>query len=195
MDGLILAGGKSSRMNGTHKGSLMYHEQSFVSLLIGEMKKEVEEVWLSYGRVVHEEYEGCKIVQDVDMDCGPIGGLCAGIEVCSDNEVMVAACDMPFLKVEMFRYLYYNENNWEKDWDCIVPIVDGRKHPLAAIYRKSSLQILKEQIKEKNYRIMDMLEKMRVIYVDVSDDPQYRNMLSNINTPEEYKHRCLVAYS
>ena len=66
---------------------------------------------------------------------------------------------------------------------------------MAAIYRKSSLQILKEQIKEKNYRIMDMLEKMRVIYVDVSDDPQYRNMLSNINTPEEYKHRCLVAYS
>ncbi len=59
-----------------------------------------------------------------------------GIEVCSDNEVMVAACDMPFLKVEMFRYLYYNEYNWEKDWDCIVPIVDGRKHPLAAIYRK-----------------------------------------------------------
>lgn len=186
MDGLILAGGKSSRMNGIHKGKLMYHEQTFVSLLIEEMKKDAKQIWLSYGSVVHETYEGCRIVRDAEMDCGPIGGLCAGIEACFSNELMVAACDMPFLKVEMFRHLYYNENNWEKDWDCVIPIVDGRKHPLAAIYRKSALKVLKQQIQENNYRIMDMLKKMKVIYVDVSDYPQYRKMFSNINTPEEY---------
>lgn len=186
MDGLILAGGKSSRMNGIHKGGLLYQEQSFVSLLIEEMKKEADQIWLSYGNVVQQEYERCRIVKDKVPDCGPIGGLCAGLTNCSAQEIMVAACDMPFLKVEMFQYLYYNEHNWEKDWDCIIPIVEGRKHPLAAIYRKSALKILKQQIHEKNYRIMDMLKKMKVVYVDVSDYPQYRKMLSNINTPEEY---------
>ena len=74
-DGLILAGGKSSRMNGIHKGNLMYRQESFVDRLVNEFKKEARNIWISYGNQVHKEYKGCKIVLDKYMGCGPIGGL------------------------------------------------------------------------------------------------------------------------
>lgn len=38
-DGLILAGGKSSRMGGHHKGSLTYKDETFTKILVRELKR------------------------------------------------------------------------------------------------------------------------------------------------------------
>ena len=38
-DGLILAGGKSTRMGGRHKGDLFFQEQTFLERIIEELKK------------------------------------------------------------------------------------------------------------------------------------------------------------
>ena len=81
-DGLILAGGKSSRMGGEHKGNLTYGGETFTQILVKELNRGTENVWLSYGENIQGMYDGCKIVQDIHADCGPIGGLHAGLKAC-----------------------------------------------------------------------------------------------------------------
>ena len=50
MDGLILAGGKSTRMGGKHKGFLQMEEETFMDRLTREMKRRADQLWISYGR-------------------------------------------------------------------------------------------------------------------------------------------------
>lgn len=130
LDGLILAGGKSTRMGGTHKGSLLIEAETFTERLVKELKKDAGKVWLSYGGQVHERYEGCGIVRDIYPECGPIGGLHAGLAACTGDGVMAAACDMPFLKIELYRYLARRmeeeEQKTGESLDGVVPVLNCR---------------------------------------------------------------------
>lgn len=194
MDGLILAGGKSSRMGGTHKGNLLLGTETFTGRMVNELRKEAEEVWISYGEMMHESYEGCRIVRDEYPGCGPIGGLQAGLRACTGEAVMAAACDMPFLKIELFRYLEKCLEEEEKKQgealDGVVPVLEGRINPLAAIYKKSAGDVLERQIQEEDYRIRGALRKMKILYVNLDGDKELGKMLQNINTLSEYQKIC-----
>lgn len=199
-DGLILAGGKSSRMGGIHKGSLTYGDETFTQLLVRELRREVQKVWLSYGREVKEYIAGCGIVHDIYEDSGPIGGLHAGLRMCANEWLLAAACDMPFLKAELFGYLYgelcrreeINQaasgcmNVQKRKFDGVVPVTDGKIHPLAALYKKTAVGVFKEQIKNKNYRLRDALLRLDILYVDVTGKRDFERMLQNINTRQEF---------
>jgi len=191
MDGLILAGGKSTRMGGKHKGDLLYHNATFTERIVKEFLKGAEHIWLSYGKILGKNYEGCTVITDIYPDCGPIGGIYTGLEVSQSDALMVAACDMPLMKLELFQYLEEKLANAEQHseirYAAVIPIADGRVHPLAAIYRIDMKEILKKQILEENYRIRDALKRQDVLYVDLSREKKYCDMLRNVNTVEEYE--------
>lgn len=184
MDGLILAGGKSRRMNGNYKGNLIYDNETFVERIIGELKKITDQIWISYGQDVHDSYEGCRIVQDEYSGCGPLSGLHAGLKKCESEIILVAACDMPFLQIELYQYLV---QFLEEQYDGVVPIVEGKIHPLAAIYRPHIAEKLEAELKNAHYKLQKICRMLKLRYVDVSDKEEYRRMLTNINTIEEYK--------
>ena len=183
MDGLILAGGKSSRMKGKHKGFLVYENETFMERLIIEMNISADRVWISYGKENYGNYDGCAVVTDEYPGCGPMAGIQACLNVCQADAVMVVACDMPFIKSELFTYLYENLG----EYDGVVPITKERIHPLAAIYQKSILPVLTEQLGSGDYRLRDALKKLNILYLDVSKQEEYLRMLQNINTVEEYQ--------
>ncbi|MGN1164805.1 MAG: molybdenum cofactor guanylyltransferase, partial [Lachnospiraceae bacterium] len=172
------------RMGGSHKGFLTYEDNSFMERLIDEMGKMTEQILISYGTKIHAEYAGCRIVTDEYPECGPIGGIHAGLKACETDVLMVAACDMPFLEAEFFTYL----REELKDSDGVVPVTAGKKHPLAAIYKKNILPVLGEQIKNGNYRLTDALKKLDINYVDVTGQEKFERMLKNINTIEDYQN-------
>lgn len=189
-DGLILAGGKSRRMGGYHKGDLVYHRQTFLEHMICEFQKEADHILISYGTERRGEYEGCGIVEDEFPDCGPMGGIHAGLKACENDYVMVAACDMPFLGIELYRYLYGKLRKAEEaEGICYagaVPVAEGRLHPLAAIYKKGLETELEDRLKAGRYRLTEALGGRRILYVDVSKNQDFRKMLMNVNTVAEY---------
>lgn len=196
MDGLLLAGGKSSRMGGRHKGDLLYGNETFTTRMIHEFSKAADTIWISYGAKVYGTYENCRIVRDIYPDCGPIGGIHAGLTACESDEVMVAACDMPFLKIELFRYLYKQMEEAGKQekvaYDGVVSVLDGRIHPLSAIYRRTAALVMEQQILNGNYRIRAALDRMKILYVDVTGNARFAYMLQNVNTMEEYKMLSVI---
>ena len=72
------------------------------------MLLEARQIRLSYGTEKRQEYAGCDIVMDIYPGCGPMGGLHAGLSAVAEegrDGVLAAACDMPFLRIGLYRYL------------------------------------------------------------------------------------------
>ena len=85
MDGLILAGGRSTRMGGKHKGDLRYEDQTFLERIIGEFASCAERIWISYGTEMRRDYPGCVSICDEYPGCGPMGGIHAGLKRCRSD--------------------------------------------------------------------------------------------------------------
>ncbi|MGN0159067.1 MAG: molybdenum cofactor guanylyltransferase [Brotaphodocola sp.] len=188
-DALILAGGKSRRMGGNHKGNLMFQGQTFQERIISELKKEAQTIWVSYGKDVKSKNTDCRVVHDIYPDCGPIGGIHAGLSACTNALVMVASCDLPFLKIELYRWLCDRlleaESEQGIQYEGVVPVVNGRIHPLSAVYRKSAAKMAERQILTGNYRMCDLAEDSRIFKVQIPVNMV--RMLTNVNTLEEYE--------
>ena len=190
MDGLILAGGKSSRMGGVHKGALIIDKATFAEHIVREFEKLTDTIWISYGEKVHEEFEGVKIISDEHVGCGPIEGIYQGIKNCSSDMLMIAACDMPFIKADLYKFLeealIKAEESSKEKYHGIVPVLNGRYHTLSAIYKKESLEFFNDSILKGTYSIRSALDKMNILYVSVDEYEEFHKMLENINTREDY---------
>lgn len=197
MDALILSGGKNSRMNGRYKGDLKLNTETFVDILISQMRGIADHIYLSYGEVDHGEKVGCVIVRDLHPGCGPISGLEAGLSVCATSHLLVAACDMPFLREDFFRLLLARGEEEQKrtgrELDCVVPVLHGRPDVLAAVYGRTVLPFITRQIEKGIYRPRAVLEMVNTLYVPVDDRPEYAAMLRNINTPEDYEEAARLS--
>lgn len=193
----ILAGGKSRRMNGQHKGSLLTSEgRTFTEQIASQMLTLTDCVYLSYGDTVCIEIDGCSTVMDRYPGCGPLGGLEAVLRQAGEDRkraVMTSACDTPDVNAELYRYLL---SRLERDascdpfdeWDGVVAVSADRIHPLTAIYSVRAAETFAKQISEGNYRLRDALKKLRILYVNLKGSV-YEYMLVNINTREEYEAR------
>lgn len=162
----------------------MFGDETFTEHLVRELGKEAGKILISYGETVYAGSEKCEIVRDIYPGCGPIGGLHAGLLKSEREIVMTAACDMPFLKVELLRYL---AGQLSASHDGVVPLVDGKIHPLAAVYRKRAAKMLEEQILAGDYKVMRALQRMNILYVEVGETESFRKMLQNVNTAAEYQ--------
>ena len=103
---ILLAGGKSSRM-GKDKARLKLDGRLMV--LQGVARKLLtisDEVIVSTdGRRYKNLNVGVKWVDDVYPGVGCLGGIYSGLKEASSDYALVVACDMPFLNLELLRYM------------------------------------------------------------------------------------------
>ncbi len=178
---VILAGGKSSRM-GTDKALLEINGTNFIGQIAEEMD-EFEEKIVARGNNGDLPDISWRMVSDIYPERGPIGGLHAALTACESEALFCLSCDMPLMRRSLIRYLC---GIILEEYDAVVVRErDGRVHPLCAVYRKSMAQILEQQILEGNNRLMSVLDKIRVKFVNI-DAPKDAQQLRNVNTPKEY---------
>jgi len=129
-----------------------------------------------------------KIVSDLIINHGALGGLYTGLFFSSNPYSFCVACDMPFLKESMIHYLIKQANKY----DVIVPRTEDGLQPLHAIYSKSCLEPIKKMIGMGKYKIIDfyplvetkIIEESEFISLDINLKLM-RESFININTPEE----------
>ena len=180
ISGLILAGGKSSRM-GAHKGGLTLDGMTFTDIIASELMKITPDLLFSCVESTENAPHNCTKVYDIYENCGPMGGLHAALKKCDADALIVSACDTPFVRAEVYQLLLDNLG----DHDGIVAVSEGRQHPLTAVYRKKMADIFEKYLKEGNYRLMRALDEADTVYFDLPSD--MANMVKNINTPEDYE--------
>lgn len=184
MTGIILAGGKNSRM-GAKKSLLNINGTTIIENIIEVYRRIFKEIIIVTNTPEDYSYPGIKLFKDIILNKGPMGGLYTGLLRSSYRHCFVAACDMPFIDEKLIRYMANI-----KDYDAVIPVVDGRYEPLFALYSKSCLDILKKQLDDEKLKIIDFFSKIKLREIHASELCQYDSKLFsfiNVNTPGDYE--------
>lgn len=125
------------------------------------------------------------IVHDAVAYQGPVGGLCYGLRATRADICFVTACDAPFLNLTLISYLL----DQVTDYDVVVPFWQERLQPLHAVYRRSVLPLLQDQLTRRELRPIALYGRVRTREIGPEEirrfDPEglsFRTM----NTPQEY---------
>ena len=71
---LVLAGGKSSRMNGNNKAFLKYKSSTFIESIISELK-DFNKIYISVDNKEKYKNLNYELIEDEFEEIGPIGGI------------------------------------------------------------------------------------------------------------------------
>jgi molybdopterin-guanine dinucleotide biosynthesis protein A len=179
-NGIILAGGRSSRMGST-KGLLDLKGEPFISHCIQALQPWVRNLLIISDDPVYDQFPGTRI-NDIIKDSGPLGGLYAGLSETDATYNIVLSCDVPFINSTVLSILV---NAIEKDFDVIQVQCEERSHPLIAVYQKACATHFKEALLSGERRLRVALESLRVKTIILN--PDLAPYLRNINTRNEYK--------
>jgi molybdenum cofactor guanylyltransferase len=189
---VVLAGGKSSRM-GRPKSLLLFDGEPLITHIVRGLKQMFAETVV----VAAPEQElpdlPVILVRDEVAYQGPVGGIYYGLNAASGEFCFVTSCDVPFLNAALIsRLMAQISNN-----DVVVPHWEDRFQPLHAVYRRSVLPLLKEQLDRGELRPIYLFDKVRTLKIGEDEirlfDPEGLSFL-NMNTPDDYE-RALRRWS
>jgi len=183
--GVILAGGKSSRM-GQNKALMSLGGKRLVDRVVEVMRSVFNDLLMVTNTPDVYAELGVPMVQDVWPEKGSLGGVYSAIHHVATPYCLVVACDMPFLRTAVLRYLITQM----ADYDVVVPDVLGELQTLHAIYSKACLQPIERRLETHRLRIVGFFPEVRVRTVTASElEPYDPELLAfqNLNTPEEFQ--------
>ena len=182
--GILLAGGKSSRM-GKNKAFLEYNGVTLIERSLAVLKNIFAEVIIS-GEEVTYGHLGVKTVADKVKDQGPLAGLARGLQEAKYDLCFFAACDMPYLDEHGIRFLYA----FSADFDIVAPKSEKGVHPLHAFYHRRCLPKVETNLSLGKRRLLDLYPDCNVCYVgerELEKNGLSSSIFANINTPEEWE--------
>ncbi|MDT8418161.1 MAG: NTP transferase domain-containing protein, partial [Lutibacter sp.] len=176
--GLVLAGGKSTRM-GTDKGTLNFYGKNQRDVAIELLEKKHLKTYLS----VREEQEiGIENkITDKFVGLGPFGAICSAFQENPDVAWLVLATDLPFVNDEVIKLLLKHRNPSK-----VATAIKGKNsqfpEPLITIWEPKSYTLLLNYLAQGYSCPRKILLNSDIEIVEVDDD-----FIRNINTPEEFK--------
>jgi len=183
--GLILAGGRSSRM-GRDKALIPLGGTALVQRTVDRLRPQVAALAISAnGDPRLFDFLGLPVLPDATPGAGPMSGLAAGLRWANGIEgaahLALVPCDTPFFPRDLVRRLAGAAIG---DADRIaVPRSGGRSHPVFGLFPTSCTEPLARWLAEGQKPTMQRwIETRPHLYVDVEDDP---DPFFNINTPED----------
>jgi molybdenum cofactor guanylyltransferase len=184
---VLLAGGDSKRL-GQPKALLDFCDQTLIARMVNTLSCHFTTIILVTDRP--EQYQGLEVKITGDLIAGPVKsplrGIHAGLSISDLPYQFVAACDMPFLNLDLISYM----ETFAGRYDAVVPRIGSYYQPLHAFYSRSCLEIIEHQIKLGYYKIIDFYSTINIRYIDETEisrfDPE-QNSFININTWEDYK--------
>jgi len=189
MASIVLAGGRSTRL-GHDKVSLVIGGEGLLQRTINHLKQLNQEIILvlAQGQSLPEldNSTDVRLAMDVELGRGPLIGVYSGLKVSDDDYNVVVACDMPFLNIELLRYMI----GLVPGFDIVIPRIGDKVEPLHAVYSRSCLDIIERMMREGNLKVSNLLELVKVRYIDGDEldkfDPDHRSWF-NINMPADLK--------
>ena len=178
--GIILAGGKSSRM-GSDKGLLKLDNSTFIERIATVLKPFVNDIIIVSDYKAHDAF-GLKRIKDLYKDAGPLSGILSGLKQSKTENNIVLSCDIPFISEELITKLIAHS-----DEDALINQIEceGKTMPLIATYKKQCCLAIQKALDNDERRVRVLVKSLNPNTISV--DSNYKLMVENINTPEQYK--------
>jgi len=181
--GIVLAGGRGSRMGGVDKGLQPLRGKPMVAWVLERLAPQVDEIVVNANQNL-DGYAGFghRVVPDsLGGFAGPLAGLHAGLLAAAHPLAVTVPCDSPFLPLDLVRRL--KEELGEND--LAVAKTGDQPHPVFALVRRSVLPHLERFLAGGGRKIDAWYATLAVIEVSFDDQPE---AFRNINTLDELKN-------
>ncbi|WP_299441221.1 molybdenum cofactor guanylyltransferase [uncultured Aquimarina sp.] len=174
--GIILAGGKSSRM-GQDKGLKLHNGKPFIQHIINAIESVTNEILIITSSIDYEIFE-YPCIPDLIPDKGPVGGIYTGLKHTKTEQNLVLSCDVPFVTSTVLNNLI---SEYESNYD----VITYEDIPLITLYSKSAERIFFESIEKKRLSLRKTLSTLKVKSIPIEENIE--PYVKNINTPQQYK--------
>lgn len=178
--GVILAGGKASRMGGKDKGLQELNGLPLWQHVARTLHKQVSTLVVSANRNIATYQEsGYPVYADLLADYpGPLAGMLSVMQQCDAEWFLFCPCDTPFIPDYLAeRLVKYRETApvvWAHDGD--------RDHPTIALMHRQLMPVLESYLAAGERRVMVFMRQAGGHSVEFSDMKQ---AFINMNTLEE----------
>jgi molybdenum cofactor guanylyltransferase len=186
--GIVLAGGKSTRM-GTSKALLPFGPETMLQRVVRLLGTVVTPIVVvaAPGQDLPQLPADIIVTHDEREARGPLEGLRAGLKALPDgiDRAYVTSCDVPLLVPGFVTEMLTHSEGY----DVAVMEIDGFPHPLSAIYRRATLPFVEALLAHDKLRpvfLYDQVRTRKVQPADITADPALQT-LRNLNTRQDYE--------
>ena len=175
--GIILAGGKSSRM-GVDKAELTLDGKTFLEIQVRKLQLLGAADIMISGK--ESDLPGTRSVRDLYPGCGPLGGLYSCFVSTSQKCALVLSVDVPLISSSTLEELL--GTHFRGGYDATILARDGRIEPLIAVYNTDTAGLLAELIKNKKLAVRAFIDRLHYQLYSHNGSP---DELFNCNFPED----------
>lgn len=183
VSGIILAGGRSSRM-GRDKTLLLYDNETLIERTVRKLRNFVDEIIVASNNTAKYNLPGIVEVPDSYPGMGPLGGMHAGLMAAQHRHSFLVSCDMPFFTEELARYLLERREGY----DVVVPEIRNQLEPLCAVYSRNCINPIERCLQanvSQVYRFYSDVRVRKIVESDLCLVGDLEKMFCNLNTPED----------
>ena len=179
--GVILAGGKSSRF-GSNKALALHQGVALIQTITRRLAGIFPETLIITNTPEPYAFLGWPMAGDQYRDCGPLAGIHAALRAISQPRAFVCGCDMPLVNPELIRFLC----ELDGDHEVVLPWLPEGPEPLYAVYSKTALPLIEENLAKNQCRIGTLYEKLRIRKVTAEEILQ---VLPDLTTFQNINHQ------
>lgn len=199
--GLILAGGRASRMQHQDKGLQQLNGKSLVQHVISRLQPQVESLSINANRhrEVYAQF-GFPVWPDLNFENGnespefngPLAGVESGLSHCTTPFMLTVPCDAPFLPGDLAQQLMAALVHQKADIAvaCTGDRENPRLQPVFCLIPVTLLVQLQTYLNTGGRKMDGWYGNSSVAKVYFANDSEFRN----INTPEELQ-ACATSLS
>jgi molybdopterin-guanine dinucleotide biosynthesis protein A len=178
--GVILAGGRSTRMAGEDKGLIQLGDKALYQHVLDQLMPQVGHLIICANRNQQRYREsGLPVVSDLTADFpGPLAGMLAGLHYADNEWIVCAPCDVPDLPDNLVEQL------WQHKGTALAAYAsDGeRPHPTLALLHTSLLGNLTDYLASGERKLMLFMDAIGAQQVVFNNQQQ---AFRNLNTQED----------
>ena len=158
--GIILAGGKSTRM-GEDKGLVFLDGSPMIAHVIEHLKEVVDEIIVIANNAEYQQF-GFPVYPDLVMDKGPVGGIYTGLFYSKTEVNLCISCDAPFVSAPFLKWLLSRANSS----NITLPRFNENVHQLIGVYKKSAFPIFKKNLNSDRLKLSKVNDEAGCAIVD-----------------------------
>ncbi|MDC0338002.1 molybdenum cofactor guanylyltransferase [Flavobacteriales bacterium] len=179
--GIILAGGKSSRM-GEDKGLVLLNGKPMIQYVIEALKEVVSNIIIISNNASYNKF-GVPVYSDIIKNKGPVGGIYTGLYHSTTELNFCISCDVPMVSSDFIFWLLNKSGNAS----VTLPMCKDKVHQMIGVYSKQVLSYFKESAEKEHLKLSQVNKDMDCKIIDI--EKEYANfddlIFSNINTKNE----------
>ncbi|MGB0896625.1 MAG: molybdenum cofactor guanylyltransferase [Flavobacteriaceae bacterium] len=176
--GIILAGGKSSRM-GTDKGFILFKNKPFIQHCIDALQSFVDDIIIVSNNKLYDQFNAIR-VDDLIENSGPLAGIYTGLHHSKTTTNIVLSCDIPLINTALISTLVQHHTT---QVNITYVISNNKQMPLIAIYKKDCLPVCLQLLNANERRLKTLLKSVTTNAVTLDETLQKHTV--NINTLNE----------